>query len=163
MRGPQPSTHAIRVEEASRVSNCSRRTFLEAGARLGVGALVLAQLPGCGGGATDGSVTPMNGEARLGFTQFPQLQTIGGGVVVDAGGTLLVVIRTGESTAAGLSAVCTHAGCTVSYVGGNPPIDCGCHGSTFSASGAVVNGPARASLRNFAATVDATGVTVTLA
>jgi Rieske Fe-S protein len=141
------------------MSQCSRRAFLEAGVRIGAGALLLSA---CGGTALDGSVTPSAGQATLTFAQFPKLATVGDGVVVDAGGTLLVVIRTGATTAVGLSAVCTHEGCTVQYDGGNVPISCPCHGSTFNAGGAVLSGPARSSLKNYAATVGSDSIVVTL-
>ena len=145
------------------MSNCSRRNFLELGARVGVGALVLTQLSACAGTPLDGSVTASGGQAQLTFAQFPKLASAGGGVVVDAGGTLLVVIRTGDTTAVGLSAVCTHEGCTVEYLGGTTPIDCPCHGSTFNAAGVALSGPARTSLRSYTASVDTSAITVTLA
>lgn len=146
------------------MSDCSRRRFLETTARTGVGTLLLARLSACTmGGPVDGNIMATNGQAELTFAQFPALMMVGGGVVVDVGGTLLVVIRTGDMTAIGLSAVCTHSGCTVEYVGGNVPISCPCHGSTFNAAGTVLSGPARRSLQNYMAAVDATGVTVKLA
>jgi Rieske Fe-S protein len=146
------------------MSDCTRRRFLETTARAGAGAFVLAQLSACNsGGPVDGSVAATNGEAALTFAQFPTLATVGGGVVVDASGTLLVVIRTGDTTATALSAVCTHESCTVEYMGGNDPISCPCHGSTFNLAGTVLGGPARRSLKSYAAAVDSNGVTVTLA
>lgn len=43
----------------------------------------------------------------------------------------------------GFSAVCTHAGCTVSFVQSVEQFQCPCHGSIYSAStGAVLGGPA---------------------
>ena len=145
------------------MSDCSRRRFLECAARAGVGTLVLARLSGCtSGGAIEGTVTPTNGQATLTFAQFPKLSTVGGGVVVDVGGRPLVVVRTGDASAVALSAVCTHQSCTVEYVGGNDPISCPCHGSAFNLAGTVLAGPARRSLQNFAATVDANGVNVTV-
>src|SRR5262249_52885298 len=133
------------------MSSCSRRAFLATGARAGAGALVLSRFAGCGGSSVAGNVTPSNNMATLTFAQFPQLQTVGDGAVVDACGTLLVVIRTGDTTATAVSAECTHEGCTVEYVGGSVPIHCPCHNSNFAQSGAVVSGPARSSLRNYAA------------
>jgi cytochrome b6-f complex iron-sulfur subunit len=141
------------------MSNCSRRAFLEAGARIGAGALLLSA---CGGAPVDGSVTPSAGQATLTFAQFPKLSTVGGGVVVDAGGTMLVVIRTADTTAVGLSAICTHQGCTVEYDGGNVPISCPCHGSTFNAAGTPLSGPARSALKKYAATVGSDSIVVTV-
>lgn len=45
------------------------------------------------------------------------------------------------------SAVCTHLGCTVNLAGNG--FHCPCHGSVFDQSGAVISGPAPASLAWF--------------
>jgi thiosulfate dehydrogenase [quinone] large subunit len=51
-----------------------------------------------------------------------------------------IVIRGSDGKLAAFSAVCTHAGCTVGYSGGQ--IVCPCHGGTYSAgTGAVTGGP----------------------
>ena len=65
-------------------------------------------------------------------------------------GLPVIVIRKSASDFFTLSSVCTHQGCEV----GNPDmsnntITCNCHGSKFSTSGAVINGPARSSLTIF--------------
>lgn len=143
------------------MSEISRRKFLEGAAAVGCGALVLG---GCGqGGAIDGTVTPTNNMATLTFAMYPKLATVGGGIVVTAGNAPIAVIRTGDTTATALSAVCTHEACTVEIQSGSPPLFCPCHGSEFAISGVVVRGPARQSLRVYQASVDANGVTVTLA
>ena len=52
-----------------------------------------------------------------------------------------IVVRSSSGTLSAVSAVCTHAGCTVQYQGG--VLLCPCHGSQFNAeTGAVVQGPA---------------------
>jgi thiosulfate dehydrogenase [quinone] large subunit len=52
-----------------------------------------------------------------------------------------IVIRQSNGKLVAHSAVCTHAGCTVGYQGGQ--IICPCHGSVFDAqTGAVITGPA---------------------
>lgn len=142
------------------MSDLSRRSFLELTAAVGCTALLGG---GCQhGGSIDGSVAVSNNMATLTFAMFPKLNTVGDGVVVDAGGNRIAVIRTTDTTAVALSAACTHQGCTVEIEQGTPPIYCPCHGSEFSLSGAVVHGPASSPLRAYVATVDSTGVTVAL-
>ena len=52
-----------------------------------------------------------------------------------------ILIRLPDGKLSALSAICTHAGCTVDYQGGL--LACPCHGSQFSAAtGAVLQGPA---------------------
>jgi cytochrome b6-f complex iron-sulfur subunit len=141
----------------------TRRRFLVSTGQLGVGALLLDGFAGCQstGGPTDGSVDTVNGQATLTFARYPQLMTVGDGVVVDSSVGKLAVLRTATDSVVALSAVCTHAGCTVEVQSG-PSLFCPCHGSEFSASGGVVSGPARRSLLKYPAMLAADGVTVTL-
>ncbi len=144
------------------MSDISRRRFLEGSAAAGCGAVLV--LGGCtSGGPVDGTVTPTNNMAELTFAMYPTLMTVGSGVVVQVGNEPIAVIRTSDTAATALSAVCTHAGCTVEVQSGSAPLYCPCHGSEFAVSGVVVRGPARTSLRVYTATVDMNGVTVTLA
>jgi len=65
---------------------------------------------------------------------------VGGGKIIDA--EKVVVTQPTKGTFKCFSAVCTHAGCTVSGVS-NGVISCPCHGSRFSAvDGSVKGGPA---------------------
>jgi thiosulfate dehydrogenase [quinone] large subunit len=57
-----------------------------------------------------------------------------------ADGSADIVIRGADGKLTAFSAVCTHAGCTVGYEGGQ--IVCPCHGGTFDAhTGQVTSGP----------------------
>ncbi len=143
------------------MTTLSRRDFIGCTA---AGACALA-LGGCNnGGTVNGNVNPQNGVAQLTFTQYPALMTVGGSAVVSTPTATILVVRTGTTTATALSAICTHAGCVVTFDGAtaNPPIFCGCHGSSFGMNGAVESGPARSPLRSYTATVDAMGVNVTV-
>lgn len=58
-----------------------------------------------------------------------------------------LVIETGPAIAAyGLSAVCTHLGCTVAWNSAERRFDCPCHGSRYDDLGRVIRGPAQRSL-----------------
>lgn len=73
-------------------------------------------------------------------------------VLNNAGGSRIVqsilIINTGNGFI-GLTSVCTHEGCTVGYNQGLNKIQCPCHGSEYSVTGAVTQGPATQSLRNY--------------
>ena len=48
-----------------------------------------------------------------------------------------------------VASACTHQGTTLQYVGSSHQFHCPLHGSNFSESGAVVNGPADQALQQF--------------
>ena len=60
----------------------------------------------------------------------------------------LIIINTGDGFIA-LSSICTHQGCTVSYNSGSNNLPCPCHGSVYSTSGSVLQGPADAPLKKY--------------
>ena len=74
-------------------------------------------------------------------------------------GTFLVT-RTSANAATVLTATCTHEGCTITGFSGSQFV-CPCHGSTFTNSGSVVQGPASRALQQFAAQATDTTVTFT--
>jgi len=63
---------------------------------------------------------------------------VGSGVIVGE----VVVTQPTAGVFKGLSAKCTHKGCTVDKVA-DGTIDCPCHGSKFNLDGTVANGPAQ--------------------
>ena len=60
----------------------------------------------------------------------------------------IIIINTGDGFIA-LSNICTHQGCKVSYDPGNDNLPCPCHGSVYSTSGSVLQGPADAPLKKY--------------
>jgi cytochrome b6-f complex iron-sulfur subunit len=98
--------------------------------------------PGNGGGSRG------NIEIDLTSSAYSSLNVTGGFVIVSS----VIVVNTGNETFVALSAVCTHAGCIVTYnlAGNNFP--CDCHGSLYSISGSVINGPALSPLASYPVT-----------
>jgi Rieske Fe-S protein len=84
--------------------------------------------PGTG---TPGPAAPANAIAKT--ADVP----VGSGVIVDE----VVVTQPTAGDFKGLSAICTHAGCTVNEVA-DGTINCPCHGSKYNLDGSVANGPA---------------------
>jgi len=70
-----------------------------------------------------------------------QLQA-GDGGIVDRHGEKLAAFRDERGDLHTMSARCTHLGCIVAWNPAESTFDCPCHGSRFSATGEVVNGPA---------------------
>jgi cytochrome b6-f complex iron-sulfur subunit len=69
-----------------------------------------------------------------------------------AGGSVkegdIIIINTGAGFIA-LSNICTHQGCVVSYDSEENKLPCPCHGSVYSTSGSVLQGPAEAPLKKY--------------
>lgn len=90
------------------------------------------------------------------------LREVDGARVITVDDRRFLIVRTDETTFVALSAICTHAGCTVRYAAGSRDVVCPCHGSTFELDGSVTNGPAQSPLDVFAATYDAAASIVTV-
>jgi Rieske Fe-S protein len=120
--------------------------------------LALAALAeACGGGGTGPSnisgLSTINGTVAAGTTQVQidtssPLATVGGAALVRSAAGLFLAARTGDQTFSALTSTCTHQTCTITGFDGTDFV-CPCHGSRFTTSGAVVNGPAPSPLRSF--------------
>ncbi|HEY3329342.1 MAG TPA: Rieske (2Fe-2S) protein [Capsulimonadaceae bacterium] len=74
------------------------------------------------------------------------------------GGAVAYVRRDSEKIVSGVSAKCTHRGCTVNYVASDKGFRCPCHGATYSAAGERLSGPARGPLPQLQAKIDDKGI-----
>jgi Rieske Fe-S protein len=104
------------------------------------------------------------GTVTLLLADFPKLAMTGGSAVgAPPGlGDTLIVVRTSDTQAIALSAICTHRGCTVGWDDKKNDILCPCHGSVFGSDGHVINGPATLPLTAYAAVVSATAIVITV-
>ena len=92
-----------------------------------------------------------------GYPSVPALGVVlAVGLVLDAAAPkdleasgLILVAHTAADTFTAVTATCTHESCTITGFTGQAFV-CPCHGSRFSTSGVVQNGPATRSLRSFA-------------
>lgn len=76
----------------------------------------------------------------------------GSGKTGNIAGTSVAVYNEGGAPVV-LDNTCTHAGCETEWNEADKTWDCPCHGSRFTAHGAVMNGPASAPLPRLNATV----------
>lgn len=113
----------------------------------------------CGGSSTSPDSAPalpvisagvVNGAVTFSVDAASPLASVGGAALVQAPAGNFLVSRTAQDAFTALTAVCTHQACTVSGFQ-NSTYVCPCHGSRYSTSGSVVQGPATAPLRGFTA------------
>jgi Rieske Fe-S protein len=123
--------------EAREHSDLDRRTLLLGVAVTGALGAAGGLLAGCGGDSRGGSG---GGTAATSKDLGPASDVpVGGGTVFKE--QKVVVTQPAKGEFVGLSATCTHQGCTVGEVAGGT-INCPCHGSKFNLDGSVANGPA---------------------
>jgi nitrite reductase/ring-hydroxylating ferredoxin subunit len=126
---------------------------------------------GCGGSSTSPSDAPQlstvngsiaGGVITLTIDASSPLTAVGGAALVQASGQSFLVSQTSSGVFSALTAICTHEGCVVTGFQSSNYV-CGCHGSTYTTAGQVVQGPAVQALKSFA-TKFANGVlTITVA
>ena len=134
-----------------------RKEFLS---QIGLGAAGLV-LFGCVGGCKKDTVpaAPSNVNLTLDLTTtaYEGLLTPGGYAYTNNG---IIVAQTKAGNYIAVSKYCTHQGVTVNYTASSNEFICTAHGSVFSPTGAVLNGPADLALRQY--TVTKTGNTLVI-
>lgn len=91
------------------------------------------------------------------------LMPVGRTVAADADDEGLAVTRLSDTSVVAVSRTCTHQGCTVLLPAApGRSLDCPCHGSRFTTTGAVVNGPAERPLRTYPSRIAGDEVVITL-
>jgi Rieske Fe-S protein len=124
-------------------------------------ATLATMVTGCGGsptGPSGGSAADLSviqgrfANARVQVTTAgTPLANIGGAARVESNAGMFLVSRTGDAAFTVIDGVCTHEGCTITGATASQFV-CPCHGSRYSLTGQVQEGPARANLRQYAST-----------
>jgi len=140
------------------ITNSSRRLFCLQACQAASSVALAAVTEACGGtgGAGPSNIpqlstvngAPTGGMVQVQIDSASPLAAVGGAVLVRSSSGLFLVARTGDQTFTALTSTCTHETCTITGFDGTNYV-CPCHGSRFTTSGRVVNGPASAPLRTF--------------
>lgn len=136
------------------LTTSNRRDFLKRTSSyisLGIFAGILPQLvSSCSNSTSANETSPVD----INLNGYPSLAEINGWekIIIEGknNGKPIIVIRTGDATFTILSSICGHQGCVV----GNPDmqyqsISCPCHGSKYTLTGNIINGPTTKPLKNF--------------
>ena len=111
-------------------------------------------LPTVSGTSAGGTVTVSNVSGTA-------LGTVGASALVQAGANSnFLVTRTSDTAFTAVTAVCTHEQCIVTGIQSGTFV-CPCHGSQYSTTGAVRQGPATRSLQAFTAQFTNNVLTIT--
>jgi len=149
----------------------SRREFCAHAGQAFTLVSIATLLHGCGGSSTSPSDAPqlatitgsiVGGVVNLTIDSSSPLNAVGGAALVQASGQNFLVSQTAAGSFTALTAVCTHEACTVTGFQSSQYV-CPCHGSRYSTTGAVVQGPAAQSLRSFATKFANNVLTITVA
>jgi Rieske Fe-S protein len=139
------------------LAGSSRRAFCVQACQAASCLALAALAEACGGGGTGPSNVPqlstVNGTVSGNTVQVQidsasPLAAVGSASLVRSSQGLFLVARTGDASFTALTSTCTHQTCTITGFDAGDYI-CPCHGSRFTTSGRVVNGPASAPLRTF--------------
>jgi Rieske Fe-S protein len=136
----------------------SRREFCVHACRVG-SLLAIGAVTGCGGKSPAGPSTNAPPLPSVTATVSGRVVsvTIGAGSPLTAVGSAataatslgtFLIARTASDAFVALTAICTHEGCTITGFDGGQYV-CPCHGSRYSTTGSVTNGPAARSLQQF--------------
>lgn len=112
--------------------------------------------------SSDNNVTPPpgGGSAVITANLNSELTSVGSSKI--SGNAIVIRTAAGNVAASfvALSLICTHQGCTVNYDSAASGFKCPCHGSEYSISGAVTQGPAPTALKKYTVAINNNTLTV---
>ncbi len=137
---------------------------------------VASLIEGCGGGGNPGGpsgggsnvpqLSQVNGTTAgntvsVNVGAAPALANVGSAALVQAGGNSILVTRTGQNEFNAFTAICTHEQCVITGFSSGTFV-CPCHGSQYTTSGTVQQGPATQRLRQFTTSFTNNVLTITV-
>ena len=117
-------------------------------------ALILSPLASCEKEETDNN----SGDITVDLTEAKNSNLLNEGGFIYVSG--IIVANAGNDEFLAVASTCTHEGCTVSFSLASTKFPCPCHGSEFSSTGSVLQGPATQSLKKYAVTKDGNILTI---
>ncbi|MEY3737693.1 MAG: hypothetical protein RL544_471 [Bacteroidota bacterium] len=129
-----------------------RKDFIEKVGMSGAALLVMGCLGSCSksSGSSSGGTTntnPVDFTINITTAPYNVLQNAGGFYVDSA--TNVIIAKTSAGALIAVSSLCTHQAVTIEFQNTNNRFYCSGHGSTFSTTGAVTNGPATTALKAY--------------
>jgi Rieske Fe-S protein len=94
----------------------------------------------------------------LATATYSSLNNAGASIVVQG----IIIANTGNNNFVALTSICTHEGCTIGYSASSNTFPCPCHGSVYSTTGAVLNGPAVIGVKSHAISRSGNVLTIAL-
>ncbi|SNS46782.1 Rieske [2Fe-2S] domain-containing protein [Belliella buryatensis] len=91
-------------------------------------------------------ITVNSNTVVIDLAEVTALNNTGGWILITS--ARMLVVNTGGNFSS-LTSICTHSGCDRNWSLTNNEFVCSCHGSRFTTTGAVVNGPASSPLQAF--------------
>lgn len=125
-----------------------RRKFLQ-GAAAAVGGLVLSMQVARAQGEAVEEIVPAPLPETLMNLPEKVLAEVGGFETVENGDDKIIVARTGPTSIAACSAVCTHKGGNLVYDHESKQFVCTSHGARFETTGKIAKGPAKRDLKSY--------------
>jgi cytochrome b6-f complex iron-sulfur subunit len=124
-----------------------RKEFLSLVGPAAAGILFASCFSACKKDDDDGgkNTSPVDFTIDLNASSNAPLKNNGGFVVTNG----VIVARTSSGNYIAVQSACTHQGSTLQYDNSNNRFHCSNHGSNFSTSGAVINGPASSALAQY--------------
>ena len=118
--------------------------------------------PGGDGAAPSFTMCGANLCVDLAHPDNAGLLNAGGFRVITLGTKKVMIARTTATDFITMTAICTHAGCTVRFALAASQMQCPCHGSKYNLDGTVAVGPALIALKQFTNDFDMPGNLLTV-